>query len=345
MTGWLSDGAIDSKTRPDAEMLFRDSTACPNSTEATFRTILDNLFIYLLRSSESVIRSKDARRRRAPFFSCLAAAALFLATICSGRSETILQTHKSFGASGFFADAKFDDAYVYTNPRDFVYVGYFYSNNWIYFSDWHTEEHLGIIFRQAPDDIIVTEDPGPYPPANAGKTYTVFQQTAVPTYNKSNDRKLGGDQTDCTVGMARYSADAMLASLNVVDTPFRYTPGRGPTIDFTVSYSQQNRGISTDSPNLGPNWTFNWLSYIVDDPNNQAANVAVLRAGGGVEAYSGLSSTSTTSLPDPQSHAILVRTSSSPIRYENGFPMGPKWFTSTSKMQLIRELFILAGFT
>ncbi|PYL40079.1 MAG: type IV secretion protein Rhs, partial [Verrucomicrobia bacterium] len=124
--------------------------------------------------------------------------------------------------------------------------------------------------------------------------------------------------------MARYTAHSMLASLNIEDTPIGYTPPRGPAINFTVTYNQRD----TQQPqtfsysNLGPKWTFNWLSYVTDDPNNASANALVFVPGGGAETYSGFDSGSQSYLPDPQSHAVLVRTS--PAGYEKRFPDGSK---------------------
>ena len=284
-------------------------------------------------------RAKTAHRREARFTSArTAAVALLLATASCGWSDVLLQTHKSFGNTGYFKGFNLDIAYIYNNPRDRAYVGVFTSNDWSYFSDWHTESHFGVVFQQGPDDDIIGDhggEPPPLPTPNPGKNVTVYQ-TMVPTYTKCNDIKLGGDQgcagSGCSKGMARYSAHGLLASLSIVDTPLRYTPGLGPSIDFTVSYSQEDSHPeeqsditrTTETSNLGPNWTCNWVSYVVDDPSNSSANVAVFRAGGGVEAYSGFSGTSTSSQPDRQSHAVLVRTSSSPIRYEKQMPDGSK---------------------
>jgi RHS repeat-associated protein len=140
---------------------------------------------------------------------------------------------------------------------------------------------------------------------------------------KPNDLKEGGNQDDC-YGMARYTAHAMLASLNIEDTPLRYSTPRGPAINFTVTYnqreSQQPQTFSYSS--LGPQWTFNWLSYVTDDPNNASANAAVYVPGGGAENFSGFDSGSQTYLPDPQSHAVLAR--SSVTSYEKRFPDGSK---------------------
>ncbi len=150
---------------------------------------------------------------------------------------------------------------------------------------------------------------------------TTGQQSDANT--KPNDLKRGGNEGDCP-GMAGYSAHAMLASLNIEDTPIRYTPPRGPAINFTLTYNQreaQQPQIFTFS-NLGPKWTLNWLSYVTDDPNDPLANAAVYVPGGGAEKYSGFDSGSQSYLPDPQSHAVLVRTS--PVAYEKRFPDGSK---------------------
>ena len=162
----------------------------------------------------------------------------------------------------------------------------------------------------------------------------VYAAVAPPlsTSTKPNDLKRGGDQcqgndedgSGAQPPMALYSAHAMLASLNIEDTPIRYSPPRGPAINFTVTYNQRE----TQEPptfsysNLGPKWTFSWLSYVTDDPNNALTNASVYVPGGGAENYSGFDSGSQTYLPDPQSHAVLVRTS--PAAYEKRFPDGSK---------------------
>ena len=158
----------------------------------------------------------------------------------------------------------------------------------------------------------------------AGGYATITPTCQPPDANtKPCDRKEGGDQGGCCA-MARYSAHAMLASLNVEDTPVRYSPPRGPAIDFTVTYNQRE----TQQPqtftysNLGPKWTFNWLSYVTDDPNNPSADAVVYVPGGGAENYSGFDPGSQTYQPDPQSHAVLARTS--PTSYEKRFPDGSK---------------------
>lgn len=142
---------------------------------------------------------------------------------------------------------------------------------------------------------------------------------------KCNDDKSGGDEEGCESchGMARYSVHSMLVSLNVRDTPLRYSPPYGPGIDFTVTYNQkesQQPAIFNYS-NLGPKWTFNWLSYVSDNPNAQLPLTGVYRSGGGAEIFA-FDSGSQTFTADPQSHASLVKTGAA--SYERRLPDGSK---------------------
>lgn len=151
-------------------------------------------------------------------------------------------------------------------------------------------------------------------------TINVFP-TGITNY-KCNDKKLGGD-SNCH-GMAHYGVHAMLASLSIQDTPIGYNPARGPAANFSVTYNQRDvhQPYVFTYSNLGPKWTFNWLSYVTDDPNDAAGDASVYVSGGGVEAYSGFDSGSQSYLLDPQSHAVLIRISSS--SYERRFPDGSK---------------------
>ncbi len=156
-------------------------------------------------------------------------------------------------------------------------------------------------------------------------------------HQKRNDVKRGGDQCSGSgdgispsAPMARYSAHAMSASLNVEDTPFRYAPPRGPPIDFIVTYNQRDaapfHGISYS--NLGPRWSCNWLSYISDDPTDPSASAIVFVPGGGTEVYSGFDSGTQSYSPDLQSQAVLVRIS--PTSYEKHLSDGSKLVYSQS---------------
>ena len=142
-----------------------------------------------------------------------------------------------------------------------------------------------------------------------------------------DDTKDDDDNTDCGGGgpMARYFFHLMLASLHIEDTPIAYKAGRGPDIEFKVAYNEReaNQPELFDYSNFGSRWTFNWLSYVTDDPSNPSANASVYVRGGGTEVYSGFDSPTQSYAPDPQSQAVLVRTDSG-LYYEKRFRDGSK---------------------
>jgi len=170
----------------------------------------------------------------------------------------------------------------------------------------------------------------------------VFYGTAStagdPNATKPTDRMVGGKnciqptENDAPVvcldcGMPRYSILELLVSLHLADSPLSYTPAFGPPLNFTVSYNHRDvqptvpdTAASTGFSNFGPQWTFNWLSYVTDDPNNGAANVSVYVRGGGTETYTGYDPTTQSWARDPQSHALLVRTAIG--TYQKQFPDG-----------------------
>src|SRR5436190_293639 len=166
---------------------------------------------------------------------------------------------------------------------------------------------------------LATPTPTPTP------TSTPPQSPGSRPHTKANDHKSGGNQCPETAPdpMARYSVHSMLVSLNIEDRPLRYTPPRGPAIDFIVTYNQKEgqQPAVFHYSNLGPKWTFGWLSYITDDPSAQLATTAVYVPGGGAEIFAFDYSTQTFQT-DPQSHAALVKTGAS--SYERRLPDGSK---------------------
>ncbi len=141
------------------------------------------------------------------------------------------------------------------------------------------------------------------------------------------DKKNGGNQCPWTSSdpppMAQYSVHSMLVSLNINDRPLRYTPPRGPALDFIVTYNQKEaqQPAAFSYSNLGPKWTFNWLSYVSDDPTAQLPQLSVYVPNGGAEVYS-FDQGSQSFLPHPQSHAALVKIGSA--TYERRLPNGSK---------------------
>lgn len=85
--------------------------------------------------------------------------------------------------------------------------------------------------------------------------------------------------------MAVAQAFTMQATLNIKDTPLSYSPPVGPGMDFSLNYNylEANQPATFTFPNFGPNWSFNWISYLMLD-SSQNATVRV--RGGGSEIYS-----------------------------------------------------------
>ncbi len=152
-----------------------------------------------------------------------------------------------------------------------------------------------------------------------GRGFTTGQN---PDGNGPNDPKGGGGGCGPGDRMASYSVHLMLVSLYIEDAPVGYTPPRGPDVQFKVSYSQReaHQPATFSYSNLGPKWTFDWLSYVTDDPQNPSANANLYNRGGGTETYGGFDATTQTYAPQLMNGAVLRRTS--PGRYERRMPDG-----------------------
>ena len=122
--------------------------------------------------------------------------------------------------------------------------------------------------------------------------------------------------------MAGYTVNLLLVNLHITDGPVGYSPPVGPAMTFSVAYNQREV-FQPQLPaysNLGPKWTFDWFSFVQDDPDplHPSQNVDVYLRQGGQETYSGLGSG--TSGVHYRSRAIVVRTS--PTEYERRLPDG-----------------------
>jgi RHS repeat-associated protein len=143
-----------------------------------------------------------------------------------------------------------------------------------------------------------------------------------PNY-KPEDPKVP-DCEDPPPPMAVYGIHLMLVSLNLSDTPVGYSPPVGPAVRFTVRYNQREV-FQPQIPyygNFGPKWTYDWLTYVEDNPSNLTASVNVYIRGGGQETSSGYNASTQSYAPHMESRAVVVRTSTSPIRYERRLPDG-----------------------
>jgi YD repeat-containing protein len=124
--------------------------------------------------------------------------------------------------------------------------------------------------------------------------------------------------------MAQYNVKAQSVSLNIFDTPVGYHPPVGPNPLFVVSYNQRADGqpATLTFSNLGQNWSYDWLAYVVDDPTNPGADVQLFNRGGGYQPYSGYNATTKSYALDLITNTTLVQTSAN--AYERDFPDGSK---------------------
>lgn len=95
----------------------------------------------------------------------------------------------------------------------------------------------------------------------SGNTTIICDQGGGPDYTGSCP--VGGGPS---TGMATYGFHTQTTGLRVMDTPLVYTPPKGPSLPFTVSYFQrQSRQPQTFTySNLGPKWTLGLLAYMED---------------------------------------------------------------------------------
>jgi RHS repeat-associated protein len=133
-------------------------------------------------------------------------------------------------------------------------------------------------------------------------------------------------------GMPSYSVNLMSIGVIVEDTPLSYKPSIGPAVDFKLTYNQKDVDQPSPIPfgNFGPLWAFNWLEYIQDDPAQAGSNVMLYLSNGQGRLYGGYNSGTGSFTMEPQTGAVLVRTSVSPITYERRLPDGSKEVFSAS---------------
>ena len=153
-------------------------------------------------------------------------------------------------------------------------------------------------------------------------------QVTDPKRHTCQDGQTGGCSS-CG-GMATYSIFKAQASLSIKDTPLFYQPAYGPSVNFTITYAQREtyQPSAFTYSNLGPLWTFGWLSYIIDDPTNPGADVTQYVGGGGEYTYTGYNSSTQSYAPQSETGAILKITSSS--SYELDMPDGSKQVFGTA---------------
>ncbi len=120
-------------------------------------------------------------------------------------------------------------------------------------------------------------------------------------------------------GMAVYDFQSLHVALRLYDAPVGYTPPVGPAVSFLLRYNQRDlyQPTTFTFSNLGPKWTFDFLTYLTDNPSTPGDQILLYpRGGGGRQKYTSYDAPTQTFAAHWRTKAPLVRTSSSPIRYE-----------------------------
>ncbi|GHU10333.1 hypothetical protein AGMMS50225_13530 [Betaproteobacteria bacterium] len=164
---------------------------------------------------------------------------------------------------------------------------------------------------------------------------------------ETNDNTQTQDQS-CAInwGMMGVQVNPMLVGLSIKDTPLSYRPPRGPAVPLGIRYSQLEAyqpAIFTYS-NLGPNWTFEGITYIVDHPGSPGAEVQRYLPGGGTRKLSAYIDASGEFAHDELDQSKLVLVSTEPITYERHLADGGKEiYREAQTSGTIRKVFISAA--
>ena len=132
-------------------------------------------------------------------------------------------------------------------------------------------------------------------------------------------------------GLAVPRVHFLNVSLSIIDDPVGYTPPVGPAVRFTVRYNQRDMQLGAPSftySNFGSQWTFDWLSYITDNPASPFADVNYYIMGGGIRTFTGFDIDTQTFAFQQRDQTKLTRTS--PGTYEMLSPDGSRKIFSQS---------------
>jgi RHS repeat-associated protein len=123
-------------------------------------------------------------------------------------------------------------------------------------------------------------------------------------------------------GMAVYSFEPNAVSLMLSDTPVGYAPPRGPAVRFRLSYLHRegSQPANFAYANFGPKWSFDWISFVNDNPSNPNADVSIYLRGGGADFYTSFNPTTSTFATQIEKRRVLTRTSAN--SYTLKFPDG-----------------------
>jgi RHS repeat-associated protein len=107
-------------------------------------------------------------------------------------------------------------------------------------------------------------------------------------------------------GMATYGFEPSGVCLTLSDNPVGYQVAYGPEVAFRARYNHREAAAMANISNLGPKWSFDWLSYIIAPSD---ANTKSYGPGGGQLDYAGFDSGTGNFSPQLLSQDKLVKLS------------------------------------
>lgn len=115
-------------------------------------------------------------------------------------------------------------------------------------------------------------------------------------------------QEDCPMTVS--SVHLMLVNLHLQDHPVGYSPPVGPPVKFGVRYNHREarQPANFTYSNFGPKWTFDWISYITDNPKSLSADVKYYIRGGGTRTFTGFNPNTQSFASQQYDQTLLTRT-------------------------------------
>lgn len=119
--------------------------------------------------------------------------------------------------------------------------------------------------------------------------------------------------------MCSYDILESTVSLTLADTPVGYTPAIGPSAKLQISCNQRQDSQPQNFAffNVSPKWSFNWLSYVTDDPNNPGASVSRYLRDSTTYIYIGYNASTGQFAAQADDGSFLVRAAGTPISYRD----------------------------
>ncbi|HEY1261674.1 MAG TPA: hypothetical protein VGF34_20685, partial [Stellaceae bacterium] len=120
-------------------------------------------------------------------------------------------------------------------------------------------------------------------------------------------------------GMCGFGINEEKVGLTLADTPIGYAPPIGPpaTVSFAYDMYDVSQPANFNYFNIGQKWTFDWLSFVRDDPGSPGANVNRYdRNNGFLYSQTGYNSGTGQFTAEEGDASVLVLKQANPVVYE-----------------------------